>query len=116
MKQDDILLKLNRYLHSLLVIGLISSTVFLIFGSVMAIINHASLGQNLTPLNELLGGLMRMDGASYITLGILVLIATPILRVFGSLVFFLYQKDWKYIIATMLVLGIILAVIMVGGG
>ena len=43
-----------------------------------------------------------------IQLGILILIATPIARVFFSLLAFLHQKDKLYVIITLLVLAILL--------
>jgi uncharacterized membrane protein len=43
-----------------------------------------------------------------IQLGLLVLIATPVARVIFSLFAFLYQKDWKYVVFTAIVLGLLL--------
>jgi uncharacterized membrane protein len=43
-----------------------------------------------------------------IQLGLLVLIATPVSRVVFSLLAFMYQKDWKYVVFTAIVLGLLL--------
>src|SRR3984885_6880504 len=43
-----------------------------------------------------------------IQLGLLVLIATPVARVVFSLFAFMYQKDWKYVVFTAIVLGLLL--------
>jgi uncharacterized membrane protein len=47
-------------------------------------------------------------GRGLIQLGLLVLIATPVARVAFSVFAFLYQKDWTYVLVTLLVLGLLL--------
>jgi uncharacterized membrane protein len=51
-----------------------------------------------------------------IQLGLLVLIATPVARVVFSLFAFLYQKDWKYVVFTAIVLGLLLYSLFGGAG
>jgi uncharacterized membrane protein len=41
-------------------------------------------------------------------LGLLVLIATPITRVAFSVFAFFYERDWKYVVFTLIVLGLLL--------
>lgn len=48
-----------------------------------------------------------LDGAAIIQLGMLLLIATPILRVASSAYAFARQRDRKYVVITMAVLGIL---------
>jgi uncharacterized membrane protein len=47
-------------------------------------------------------------GQGLIQLGLLVLIATPVARVVFSVLAFLYQRDWIYVVVTILVLGLLL--------
>lgn len=47
-------------------------------------------------------------GRGLIQLGLLILIATPIARVAFSVLAFCYQRDWKYVIFTLIVLGLLL--------
>ena len=47
-------------------------------------------------------------GRGLIQLGLLVLIATPIARVMFSVLAFCYQRDWKYVVFTLIVLGLLL--------
>jgi uncharacterized membrane protein len=49
-----------------------------------------------------------LRGDAVIQLGILLLIAVPILRVAVALVAFLLQRDWLYCVVTLLVLSILL--------
>ena len=51
-----------------------------------------------------------------IGLGMLLLIATPVLRVALSVVFFLTQRDWLYAGITVFVLTVLLASLIVGVG
>jgi uncharacterized membrane protein len=46
-------------------------------------------------------------GRGWIQLGLLVLIATPIARVGFSLLAFLWQRDWTYVVVTAIVLGLL---------
>jgi uncharacterized membrane protein len=53
-------------------------------------------------------------GRGLIQLGLLLLIATPIARVAFSFFAFLWQRDWIYVLATVMVLGL-LVYSLVGG-
>ncbi|MBP1602740.1 MAG: hypothetical protein H6Q06_2891, partial [Acidobacteria bacterium] len=44
------------------------------------------------------------------------LIATPILRVLGSFVIFLYERDWRYAGVTLIVLLVLAASLLLGRG
>jgi uncharacterized membrane protein len=48
-----------------------------------------------------------LKGRGLIQLGLLVLIATPIARVVFSLLAFLWQRDWTYVMVTAIVLGLL---------
>jgi uncharacterized membrane protein len=65
-------------------------------------------------LGTLLSGLLALDPASVITLGLVVLIATPIARVSVSIVAFALERDWRYVAVTALVLTILIAGIVLG--
>ncbi len=65
-------------------------------------------------LATLYSGLLALDPASIISLGLLALIATPITRVAVSIVAFAIERDWRYVAMTALVLAILVAGIMMG--
>lgn len=48
-----------------------------------------------------------LRGRGLIQLGLLVLIATPVARVVFSVYAFLRQRDWTYVVVTLIVLGIL---------
>ena len=66
----------------------------------------------LRTLDGILHGARSFGGRAIIMGGLLVLIATPVLRVAASLVAFLHQRDWTYTAMTAFVLGLLLASMM----
>lgn len=69
---------------------------------------------NLRYLNTILDGVLSFDGASIIQLGVIVLIATPILRVLISFFSFLIERDYLYMFITLIVFIIILSNMILG--
>ena len=51
---------------------------------------------------------------NFFTLGLLCLIATPIMRVAGSVLIYAYERDWRYALATFVVLTIVIVSLIVG--
>jgi uncharacterized membrane protein len=66
------------------------------------------------------GGILReagkFHGRGLIQLGLLVLIATPVARVLFSVFAFLYERDWTYLVITMIVLALLCYSLFGGGG
>jgi uncharacterized membrane protein len=65
-------------------------------------------------LGALFSGLLALDPASVISLGLLALIATPFARVAVSIVAFAVERDWRYVAVTALVLAILIVGILLG--
>lgn len=63
---------------------------------------------HLTSLGGIARGVREMRSESIVQLGIVLLIATPILRVAFTLVAFILQRDRTYVAITSLVLGLLL--------
>lgn len=68
----------------------------------------------LRELSTIIPRAFSLDGAAIIQLGVCVLIATPILRVAFSVIVFLIEKDYMYVVITLIVLIIILANMLLG--
>ena len=64
--------------------------------------------ESLRSISGILSEARALDGRGLIQLGLLVLIATPIARVAFSVAAFFYQRDWKYVVFTLIVLGLLL--------
>lgn len=61
-----------------------------------------------TTLDGILAGIRAMNASSWIQMGVIALLLTPILRVALSLVDFLAKRDWLYAFITSIVLAIII--------
>jgi len=59
-------------------------------------------------LASIVAGAVAFDSRSIVQLGVVLLIATPIARVFLSLIAFVIQKDRLYTVITALVLGLLM--------
>jgi uncharacterized membrane protein len=61
-------------------------------------------------------GLAQGNPQAIIVLGLLVLLATPVVRVAVSVIAFLLERDWRYVVITSLVLLILLLSFFLGKG
>jgi uncharacterized membrane protein len=66
------------------------------------------------PVVDLQARLMALDPAAYLSLGLIVLIATPFVRVAGSLVAFARERDRRYVLITAVVLAVMCASVLLG--
>jgi uncharacterized membrane protein YfcA/uncharacterized membrane protein len=66
--------------------------------------------------SQVWAGLLVLRPQAVITLGLLLLIATPVLRVAVSIYVFLVERDWRFVVITLLVLLILLFSIFYVGG
>jgi uncharacterized membrane protein len=106
--------ELNRVVHRMLILGLVLSTAVLFVGLALSAISHHRLPTKVLEFQEIFRGLKAGSPPSFLSLGILLLIATPVLRVFGSLAEFIGKKDWRFAVITSVVL-IILAISVIAG-
>lgn len=101
----------------LLRLGVITASTIATLGGIMFLIVHRSEVSDFTQfrgapeyLRSLTGigaGLLDFDPRAIIQAGVLILIATPILRVMLSVFAFALEKDYLYVVITLVVLAII---------
>jgi uncharacterized membrane protein len=84
--------QLERHLGRLLLGGLICSATLLLLGLVLW-----------------MSGAVRPAADGLLNAGLIVLMATPILRVFVSLVEYARMRDWFFVMTTLIVLGVLIA-------
>lgn len=105
--------------------GVIISLALTLLGGVIYLFSHAYETVSYTQfvesdysvleiLRNTFTGVLRLDGEALIILGILLLFATPVIRVVFSLIGFILEKDKLYILITLIVLAIIF--ISISGG
>ncbi|SUJ02702.1 Predicted membrane protein [Sphingobacterium spiritivorum] len=99
-------------------IGVISASIVVIIGGIVYLIAH---GQQLVPdyqhfvgegevnttISGILQGVGKFQAPQIIQFGVVILIATPVLRIICSLFGFILERDRLYIIITCIVLAII---------
>lgn len=107
---------LNEAVHRMLILGLVLSIICLFAGLALSAVSHHPLPSKVSGFRQVFDGLRKASPASFLDLGILLLIATPVLRVFGSLVEFAAKRDWRYVFVTSVVLTILAISVVFGKG
>jgi uncharacterized membrane protein len=59
-------------------------------------------------------GIQHSQGRAIVTLGLLLLVATPVLRVAVSVIAFVYQRDRTFVVITSVVLLLLITSFMLG--
>ncbi|MDB5330547.1 MAG: hypothetical protein JWP03_1698 [Phycisphaerales bacterium] len=65
-------------------------------------------------LRQVLTGLRQGEGRAVVVVGLLLLIATPVARVAVSIMAFVYERDWVFVVITSIVLALLLLSFYVG--
>jgi uncharacterized membrane protein len=94
--------------------GIVVSFALMAAGIVLALAGGSGLAARVVPLGELGAGLAGPDSAAYLSLGLLALIATPFVRVAGSLLAFVWLRDRRYALVTAVVLAVMCVSVALG--
>ena len=106
--------ELNDVVHRMLIVGLLISTAIMFLGLILSAISGHHLPTRVWRFREMLNGLKKGSPESILSLGILLLIATPVFRVLGSLIEFLIKRDWRFAVITFSVLTILAISVLFG--
>ncbi len=76
--------------------------------------HHSFHGEpsDLRSIPGIISAASRLDERAVIQLGLLLLIATPILRVALAVVIFAVERDWQYVLIASIVLGLLLTALI----
>lgn len=101
------------WISYILRIGVFTSAAIIILGGILFAFQHpdavfsfksfAGEPERLRKVDIIIREAIRLRSRSVIQLGILILIATPVLRVIFSFIEFLIHKDWTFVIITAIV-------------
>lgn len=91
---------LNRLIYHVLRGGVLVSVAILIFGFVLAGVTGRPIGDATIRPRDLSSALVRFTPDGYLSLGVLLMIFTPVVRVFLSLIAFANERDRMYVILT----------------
>ena len=107
---------LNAVVHGVLIIGLIISTALMLAGVGLELFSQRDLPTAVPDIGDVINRVLALRPSGFLALGLLVLIATPILRVIGSIGAFVYERDWRFAGITTLVLGVLIVSLVLGRG
>lgn len=105
---------LNEAVHRILVVGLVASALLMLIGVAIDLAQRQALPTTVLPPTEAIRQAFHLDASGFLSLGVLTLILTPLLRVVGSLIVFLWERDGRYAAITGLVLIVMLVSLWVG--
>jgi uncharacterized membrane protein len=116
---------LEQRLGTLLRAGVILSATVTLLGGIMYLATHGLAPTHyrtftgepagLRTVGGVIAGVLRGDSASIIQLGVLLLIATPVARVFISVIGFARERDWMYVACSLIVLALLCYSLAHGG-
>jgi uncharacterized membrane protein len=102
--------------HRVLIVGLATSTALILTGLTLDLAQHRQVPTDAPTFSEVFRRIAQLRASGFLMLGLLVLIATPILRVIGSTLAFLYERDWRYALITFVVLLVVTLSLLLGRG
>lgn len=105
---------LNEVVRGVLIIGLVISTALMLAGIGLDLFEQRDLPTAVPDIGEVVSRVLMLRPSGFLALGLLVLIATPILRVIGSIGAFMYECDWRFAAVTTLVLAILSVSLLLG--
>jgi uncharacterized membrane protein len=115
-------------ISTLLRVGVLLSLTIVLVGTISTFAHHReylsspqSSGPLLGPtaefphsIRQVVSGVREMQGRAIVVLGLLLLIATPVMRVAVSIVGFVYEHDPTYVVITSIVLALLLLSFVLG--
>jgi len=105
---------IERAIRAILLCGIALSVALMAAGVVLSVAQGDGLPRAVLPLAELPRALAALRPAAYLSLGLIVLIGTPFVRVAGSLVVFVRERDGRYVLVTASVLLVMCASVLLG--
>ena len=104
----------ERTIRVILLAGIAVSVALMAVGLVLGAARGTMLPRAMVPLSALPAALAHLDPAAYVSLGLIVLVLTPFVRVVGSLVAFAVERDRAYVLITATVLVVMCLGVLVG--
>ena len=118
--------RMDEIMGRLLRTGVVLAAVFVLAGGITYMTQHRTVPINyrvfqgepeqLRTVTGIVHEAAALHGPGLIQFGLLLLIATPIARVAFSVIAFVYQRDWTYVLVTLVVLGLLVYSLLGSGG
>ncbi len=104
---------------TLLRVGVLLSAAVVLLGGIIYLVHNGSTAPTvrvfagepatLRTIHGIVASAITFDGRGIIALGLLLLVATPVARVAFTLITFVHQKDWTFVVITAIVLAALLS-------
>jgi uncharacterized membrane protein len=117
--------QVERTIGNLLRFGVVTAAVVVLLGGLVYLIHHGAEvadhrvfhgePQDLCTLPGIVEAAAAFRGRGLIQLGLVLLIATPVARVVFSVYAFARQRDWTYVVITLVVLAVLVCSLQGGG-
>lgn len=104
----------NRTVSRVLLAGLALAFAFMALGTVLAALHPGPLSPHATPVPALGAALGRGDPAGFLSLGLLILLATPALRVLVVFIEYLRRREWLFALISLVVLAVLGVSVVLG--
>lgn len=125
---DPTILCLESVISKLLRVGVITSVVLIVVGMILTFVQNPAYLNSSAELERIVApdakfphtvailgqGLRELRGEAIVALGLLVLMATPVMRVCVSVGAFIYYRDRIYVLITVTVLCLLLLSLVLG--
>ena len=109
--------RIDSIMATLLRTGVLLAAGLVTIGGVIFLVRHPMPATNyrvfqgepaeLRTISGIFRETVHFSGRGLIQLGLLLLIATPVARVLFSVFAFIYEKDWTYVLVTLMVLALL---------
>ena len=109
--------QMEMFIGRMLRVGVFTACAIAIVGGILYIVQNGGTqvdfaeftsSMAVESIGDVIRGVLVLDAISVIQLSLLILIATPIMRVVVSVIAFAIEKDYLYVIITLVVLSIII--------
>ncbi len=110
-------MNVNRIIANILRLGSVISAILMLAGLFLFLVKgYPQQEAHILGFPQALAGSLALEPVALMTLGIVILLLTPLLRVVGAFfAFLLFEKDWKYALISLGVLLILSASLFVPG-
>lgn len=108
--------ELDGLVHRVLLVGGVMATMLLVAAVMASLIERRPLARNALSPIAAIRSLAHVHPGGLASLGLVVLILTPVARVIGSLVVFLYERELRFALVTLAVLALMVVSFLLGSG
>jgi len=107
---------LDRVARAALVAGLVVCVACFVVGLGLDVIQHKSLPRTAATPAEAVHLMKALDPSGFLSLGLMILMVTPVVQLVGSALVLLGQRDWRFAGVAGLVLSVMLVSVILGQG